>query len=296
MELRVLRYFLAVAREENISRAAEALYITQPTLSRQLAELEEELGTPLFVRGKRKISLTEEGILLRRRAEEMVELESRTEEEFRNLGKSIGGTVSIGAAEAKAAEILPRAIVSFREKYPDVTFDLYSDIADHVRERLDRGLLDIGLLVEPGEIGKYEFLRLGVEDKCGILMNANSELAKKDHVTVEDLQGLPVIANRRASVRDFYRQKLGKAYDRLNVVATFNLINNAALFAVQNCGYVFTIEGALANYQNPALAFRPFYPEFGQSAFIVWKKYQPMTRAAGRFLEEIRMLSGHENA
>lgn len=294
MELRVLRYFLALAREENISKAAESLYITQPTLSRQLAELEEELGATLFIRGKRKITLTEEGMLLRRRAEEMVELEIKTENEFRQRNENLSGTVSVGAAETRAAEIFPRAIESFRKKYPDVTFDIHSDIADHVKERLDRGVLDIGLLVEPGEIGKYEFMRLGIEDRCGILMSAKSPLAEKEYVTVEDLQGLPVVANKRASVRDFYRRALGEGVDRLNVIATFNLINNAALFALQDRGYVFTIEGTLANYKNDELAFRPFYPEISQPTFIIWKRYQPMSRPVSRFLEEIRMLIGHD--
>lgn len=294
MELRVLRYFLALAREENISKAAESLYITQPTLSRQLAELEEELGATLFIRGKRKITLTEEGMLLRRRAEEMVELEIKTENEFRQRNENLSGTVSIGAAETRAAEIFPRAIESFRKKYPDVTFDIHSDIADHVKERLDRGVLDIGLLVEPGEIGKYEFMRLGIEDRCGILMSAKSPLAEKEYVTVEDLQGLPIVANKRASVRDFYRRALGEGFDRLNVIATFNLINNAALFALQDRGYVFTIEGTLANYKNDELAFRPFYPEISQPTFIIWKRYQPMSRPVSRFLEEIRMLIGHD--
>lgn len=294
MELRVLRYFLALAREENISKAAESLYITQPTLSRQLAELEEELGATLFIRGKRKITLTEEGMLLRRRAEEMVELEIKTENEFRQRNENLSGTVSVGAAETRAAEIFPRAIESFRKKYPDVTFDIHSDIADHVKERLDRGVLDIGLLVEPGEIGKYEFMRLGIEDRCGILMSAKSPLAEKEYVTVEDLQGLPVVANKRASVRDFYRRALGEGFDRLNVIATFNLINNAALFALQDRGYVFTIEGTLANYKNDELAFRPFYPEISQPTFIIWKRYQPMSRPVSRFLEEIRMLIGHD--
>lgn len=233
-------------------------------------------------------------MLLRRRAEEMVELEIKTENEFRQRNENLSGTVSIGAAETRAAEIFPRAIESFRKKYPDVTFDIHSDIADHVKERLDRGVLDIGLLVEPGEIGKYEFMRLGIEDRCGILMSAKSPLAEKEYVTVEDLQGLPVVANKRASVRDFYRRALGEGFDRLNVIATFNLINNAALFALQDRGYVFTIEGTLANYKNDELAFRPFYPEISQPTFIIWKRYQPMSRPVSRFLEEIRMLIGHD--
>lgn len=293
MEFRVVRYFLTLAREENISKAAEALYITQPTLSRQLAELEEELGTKLFERGKRKITLTEDGLLFRRRAEEMVELEEKVEKEFRLRTDDLSGVISIGAAETKAAEILPIAITSFRKKYPNVSFDIHSDIASHVKDRLDRGTLDIGLLVEPGDIDKYDFMRLDINDRCGILMNSKSPLAAKESVTVKDLIGLPIIANKRPSVQSFYRNALGEDYDKLNVIATFNLINNAALFALKDMGYVFTIEGTLDNYKNDELCFRPFFPEISQSTFIIWKKYQPMTRAVRKFLEEISMLLEH---
>lgn len=294
MELRVLRYFLTLAREENISKAAEALYITQPTLSRQLAELEKELGAQLFIRGKRGITLTEEGMLLRRRAEEMAELEDKVQREFRERGEILSGNIAVGAAETNAAAILPDAIAKFRNKYPGVTFDMQTDTAEHVKERIDRGLLDIGLLVEPGDIEKYEFMRLGIGDRCGVLMNADSPLAQKEYVTADDLAGLPVVANRRAEVQSFYRNTLGEAYNKLNVVATFNLINNAALFALKNLGYVITLEGTVRHYENPRLCFRPFRPEIQQSTFIIWKKYQPTTRAVRKFIEEISMLLPHD--
>ena len=294
MELRVLRYFLTLAREENISKAAEALYITQPTLSRQLAELEKELGAQLFIRGKRGITLTEEGMLLRRRAEEIAELEDKVQREFRERGEILSGNIAIGAAETNAAAILPDAIAKFRNKYPGVTFDMQTDTAEHVKERIDRGLLDIGLLVEPGDIEKYEFMRLGIGDRCGVLMNADSPLAQKEYVTADDLAGLPVVANRRAEVQSFYRNALGEAYNKLNVVATFNLINNAALFALKNLGYVITLEGTVRHYENPRLCFRPFRPEIQQSTFIIWKKYQPTTRAVRKFIEEISMLLPHD--
>lgn len=294
MELRVLRYFLTLAREENISKAAEALYITQPTLSRQLAELEKELGAQLFIRGKRGITLTEEGMLLRRRAEEMAELEDKVQREFRERGEILSGNIAIGAAETNAAAILPDAIAKFRNKYPGVTFDMQTDTAERVKERIDRGLLDIGLLVEPGDIEKYEFMRLGIGDRCGVLMNADSPLAQNEYVTADDLAGLPVVANRRAEVQSFYRNALGEAYNKLNVVATFNLINNAALFALKNLGYVITLEGTVRHYENPRLCFRPFRPEIQQSTFIIWKKYQPTTRAVRKFIEEISMLLPHD--
>lgn len=292
MELRVLRYFLTLAREENISKAAQSLYITQPTLSRQLAELEQELGVRLFERGKRKITLTEEGIILRRRAEEMMELESKLEKELRQSNEAIGGVISIGAAETQAAKILPHVITDFRAKYPAVSFDIHSDIASYIKERLDRGVLDIGLLVEPGDIDKYDFLRIGIDDRCGILMNKHSPLAQKEYVRVEDLIALPVVANKRPSVQSFYRNALGESYDKLNIIATFNLINNAAHFAQQNLGYVFTIEGAVGNCSDNT-CFRPFYPEIRQSSFFIWKKYEPMSRTVKKFIEELNMLLGH---
>lgn len=291
MELRKLRYFMAMADEENISRAAQSLYITQPTLSRQLIELEEELGVKLFERGKRKITLTEEGMLLRRRAEEMIALEDKLLDEFNSKTEDLGGVISIGAAEANAAAILPEAITSFRAKYPGVTFDLYSDIATHVKERLDRGILDLGLLIQPGDIEKYDFIKLDISDRCGVLMNAVAPLAEKERITVDDLKGLPVLASGRSEVRELYRNTLGKAYDELNVAATFNLINNAALFALQNKAYVLTIDGAVKNYENEGLKFVPFTPEIRQNSFIVWKKYQPQNRAVTAFIEHIRKMT-----
>ena len=291
MELRKLRYFMAVADEENISRAAQSLYITQPTLSRQLIELEEELGVKLFERGKRKITLTEEGMLLRRRAEEMIALEDKLLDEFNSKTEDLGGVISIGAAEANAAAILPEAVTSFRAKYPGVTFDLYSDIATHVKERLDRGILDLGLLIQPGDIEKYDFIKLDISDRCGVLMNAAAPLSEKERITVDDLKGLPVLASGRSEVRELYRNTLGKAYDELNVAATFNLINNAALFALQNKAYVLTIDGAVKNYENAGLKFIPFTPELKQNSFIVWKKYQPQNRAVTAFIEHIRKMT-----
>lgn len=293
MEIRVLRYFLTLAREGNISKAAEALFITQPTLSRQLADLEAELGVCLFERGKRKITLTEEGMLLRRRAEEMIDLEDKIEKEFQQQDDHLSGVISIGAAEARSAEILPRLITSFQKKYPEVTFDIQSDIADRVKEGLDRGLLDIGLLVEPGDIDKYNFVRLGIDDRCGILMSDRSLLAKKDFITIDDLMGLPIVANKRPSVQSFYRQALGGKYDRLNVIATFDLINNAAHFARQNVGYVFTIESTMSETSHYGTCFRPFFPTIQLSSFIIWKKYQPLNRAVKKFTEDIIMLFGH---
>ena len=199
METRVLRYFLAVAREESISRAAEVLHITQPTLSRQLSQLEEELGVTLFERGTRRIRLTDEGILLRRRAEEIIGLIDKTEKELTEQEALIDGRVSIGCGETKAVNVLADLIESFHKKYPNVTFDLLTETADVVKEQMDHGLIDIALLLEPVDIGKYEFVRLKEGELQQVLMRADDPLTQKEAVCPEDLKNLPLILPRRAS-------------------------------------------------------------------------------------------------
>lgn len=294
MEFRLLRYFLAVVREGNISKAAEALYLTQPTLSRQLADLEYELGTPLFVRGKKQITLTEAGVLLKRRAEEILELREKTLSEIRQQDDQLSGRLSIGAAEADCAGLLPRLITGFREKYPKVDFDLYSDTASAVKEKIDRGLLDAGLVIEPGIIDKYYFLPLGIRESCGILMNASSPLAEKEAIGIRDLIGLPVLISKREEVKTLYRNALGEDFDRLNIVATHNLIGNAARFAEEKCGYIFTIHGCVRNFNPEIFCFRPFTPPIEQDSFLIWKKEQPTGRCLKKLIEEVSMLLKHK--
>ena len=288
MEFRLLRYFLAVAREGTVSKAAETLFLTQPTLSRQLCDLEYELGTRLFIRGKKHIELTEAGMILRQRAEEILELQEKTVAEIKNRDKNLSGVVSIGAAESKAAEILPPLILNFQKKYPAVRFEIQSGVASFVKDKVDRGLLDLGLLITPGDIDRYRFLRLGINERSGILMNARSPLAKKQTVTVSDLIGRPVIANVRKEIQDFYRQRLGEDFDKLNIIAVFNLINNAAFFAERDDVYIFTIEGCVKNFDKTVFCFRPFEPEIRQESFLIWKKQEPRNRCLIRFLEEIK--------
>lgn len=199
MELRVLRYFLAVVREESVTRAAEALHITQPTLSRQLAQLEEELGATLFLRGKRKIGLTEAGILLRRRAEELIELADKTEQEISAPGE-LSGTIYIGSAETVAAEIFPKLLGEFHQAYPSVQYDLLSGNADQMKERLELGLMDIALLLEPVDLEQYEFLRLPDKDRWGVLLPAQDPLAGQESVSLADLGDTPLFISRRDSV------------------------------------------------------------------------------------------------
>lgn len=292
MEFRVLKYFLTVAREENMTKAAEILYITQPTLLRQIAELEEELGTPLFIRGNRKVTLTDASILLRRRGEELLAIEQKIKDEF-GAKEKIEGCVSIGMAEAASSNTVADIIEVFRKKYPDVKFELYTAMADQVLERIDRGTLDIGFLLEPINVDKYDFIRLPYTERMGILMRSDDVLAQKEEISAEDLLDLPLIVPMRRELQQNSRNILGSVYDRFKIIATFNVVNNAILLAERGIGYVLLVEGAAQYHRNPSLCFRPLKSHEGMHCVAAWKKYQPSNRAVSRFLEQLTMLTEH---
>lgn len=289
MELRVLRYFLAVVREESVTRAAEALHITQPTLSRQLAQLEEELGATLFLRGKRKIGLTEAGILLRRRAEELIELADKTEQEISAPGE-LSGTIYIGSAETVAAEIFPKLLGEFHQAYPSVQYDLLSGNADQMKERLELGLMDIALLLEPVDLEQYEFLRLPDKDRWGVLLPAQDPLAGQESVSLADLGDTPLFISRRDSVQGELSGWFGKDFEQCNVMVTHNLIRNSARLVEHGLGYAVTIEGAVDIYDRSQVRFCPFTPELPVQAVLVWKKQRAVSPAVRAFLEMARKL------
>ncbi|NLA76864.1 MAG: LysR family transcriptional regulator [Clostridiales bacterium] len=288
MDIRVLRYFLTVVREENISHAAERLFITQPTLSRQLQELEKELNTKLFIRGKSKITLTESGMLLRRRAEELVELADKTEREFLYKEENISGTISVGCGETMAVKALSEVIMAFSREYPEVRFELYTGAADHIKEEIDRGLLDIGLLMEPVEIEKYEYIRLKQTERWGVLLHSDNPLCEKASITVEDIRDIPLIFPRRLGSQSVLRSWFSDDFDHLHIVATGNLVANSARLVLQGLGSAVTIEGAVDMYRNPRLCFRPLVPELENTSVLVWKKYQPFGQAASKFIEFLK--------
>lgn len=294
MEFRVLKYFLTVAREENMTKAAEILYITQPTLSRQIAELEDELGTPLFVRSNRNVTLTDAGVLLRRRAEEMLALEDKIKDEL-SAKENLGGNVSIGMAEAASANTVADMIGIFREKYPSVKFDLYTAMADQVLERIDKGIIDVGFLLEPVNVDKYDFIRLPDTERMGILMRSDSVLAQKEALVPEDLLDLPLIVPMRRELQQNSRNIIGSIYDRFNIIATFNVVNNALLLAERGIGYVLLVEGAAQYHRNPNICFRPLKTASAMHCVAVWKKYQPSGHAVSRFLEGLAMLIEHKS-
>lgn len=282
MELRVLRYYLTVAREENITRAADMLHITQPTLSRQMAELEEELNTRLFERTNRKIVLTESGMLLRRRAEELISLADKVQQEFQS-GDELTGLISIGSGvTAAVSACLPRLLQDYAQKYPQVRFELHTGTAAGIKDLLDKGLLDIGILMEPIEVEKYDFVRLPVKEVWGILMPADDPLAQKTAITPGDLQDLPLIVSWRIREREA-KAWFGGDTEHLNVFCTYDLIDNAATLVEHRLGYAFVIQGALK--PAPGLTFRPLAPEVSNTSVLVWKRYQPSHPAVQKFIE-----------
>lgn len=285
MELRVLRYFLTVAQEENITKAAALLHVTQPTLSRQLMQLEEELGAKLFRRSQYRIILTDAGMLLRRRAQEIVELADKTEREFAQSEEELSGEIAIGCGETQSMTFLSQHIRSFRSLYPKVQFRIYSANADDVKERMEKGLLDMGLLTEPVDIGRYAFLRLPQKDQWGVLVPKGSALAEKETVTSRDLVGVPLLVSGREQVRGELANWFGEDYGRIEVAATFNLILNAANMVKNGVGVALCFY--LENISD-ALKFVPLSPRLETGTVLAWKKDKPLSPAAGQFHQHIK--------
>lgn len=292
MEIRVLRYFLTVVREESITKAAEVLHITQPTLSRQLSQMEEEVGVKLFHRGARRIELTNEGILLRRRAEEILQLVDKTEKELIEQEEQVEGKISVGCGEIAAVQVLPKLIKTFREKYPQVTFDIFTATADLVKEQMDKGLLDIGLLLEPVDMEKYDFIRLDVKDKWVVLMRPDSPLAEKESITAKDLSGLPLILPRRMNVQNELASWFGDYYDNLNIVFTSNLSTNSAVMVMGGLAYSLVIEGAVPFWDQSKVTYRPLAPPLTATSVLAWKRGQPFSLAASKFIKHMKCFLG----
>ena len=302
MELRVLKYFLAVAREENITKAAALLHLTQPTLSRQLMQLEEELGVQLFRRSRYHIELTEDGMLLRRRAQELVDLAEKTTREFTMRETELMGEIAIGAGETRSMSFLSRAMVSFRERYPKVTFRIFSATADDVKERLDTGLLDMGLLTEPVDVGRYALLDMGLltepvdvgryafcrmkeRDRWGVLVRLDSPLAGLDSVTPDDLEQVPLIISGRERVQRELANWFGDRWERLQIAASFNLILNAANMVRYGVGTALSFD---LNFSFDDLRFIPLSPTMDTGTVLVWKKDLVLTPVVEAFHQHIK--------
>lgn len=288
MEFRVLRYFLEVARQENITAAAERLHVTQPTLSRQLMDLETELGKTLFNREHRRISLTDEGMLLRKRAEEIVELVDKTEAEVMRSGDSITGDVYIGSGETEGIRLVARTAKQLRDDGYDIHFHLFSAHDLSVSERLDKGLIDFGIFAEGANLHKYDSIRIPYTDTWGVLMRSDSPLAEKEYIEPKDLWELPLIVSLQADTNNELSGWIKRGRDRLNIVGTYNLLFNASIMVEEGLGYALCFDKIINTENNDALRFKPLKPSRTAKLDIVWKKYQVFSRPAELFLKKLQ--------
>ncbi|MEH7787663.1 LysR family transcriptional regulator [Bacillus thuringiensis] len=288
MDIRVLRYFIAVATQENISAAANALLLSQPTLSRQLNNLEEELGTTLFVRGNRKITLTDEGMFLLDRAKEIVDLVEKTEANFNQKSEIISGEIHIGAGETEAMQFIAQTIKKVVSHHPNIKFHLYSGNADDITTKLDSGLLDFGIVIEPANKQKYDYLKLPATDVWGVLMRKDSPLAEKAYIHPTDLLNKPLIISRQTAVSNELSGWLGEEIENLNVIGTYNLLYNASLLVKENIGYALCIDKLMNTSEESTLCFRPLSPKLEAGLNILWKKHQTFSSATKIFLTYLR--------
>lgn len=288
MDIRVLQYFLTVAREESITKAAETLRMTQPPLSRQLKDLEEELGKKLLIRGSKKVTLTEDGMLLRKRAEELIDLMEKTKAELTSSDDNITGEIYIGSGETDAISLFARTARNLQKKYPHIHYHIYSGDAERVMERLDKGLIDLGLLVGAVDVSRYDYMRLPIHDTWGVLMRRDSPLSKKDAICAEDLWDKPLILSHQAFANNELRDWFRTDVSRINIVATYDLLYNASLFVKEGIGYALALDKIIHIADNSELCFRPLYPPLEAGLCIVWKKYQVFSRASKEFLRLLK--------
>lgn len=286
MEIRELRYFLAVAREENITRAAERLHIAQPSLSKQMIDLERKLGKQLLIRGKRKVTLTEDGVFLRKRAEEIVELVEKTEREIRTDSTEIIGEIHIGGG---FSESVLRIASEFRQTYPGVRFYFYSGDAVDVSERLDHGTLDFAVMLRPVDNVKYDFLILPDSSEWGILMKKEDPLVEHGVVTREEIRRLPLVAHRRAGLQNQIARWAGTDPEHLQIVATYNVVHGSPVALVeQGLGYFVTTRNLLDPILDPNVKFLPLEPELSTKTALVWKKHAVFNKPAEKFFERLK--------
>lgn len=288
MELRVLQYFLAVAREQSISGAAESLFLSQPTLSRQLKELEEQLGKQLFIRGNRRITLTEEGMILRKRAEEIMELVKKAEDEISLSDDAIAGDITIGTGETDGVRFLAKATQSLQEKYPLIHLHIFSGDKSTIYEQLDRGLIDFGLVFEDVDTARYEYIKVPYNDIWGVLMRKDSPLAEKSSITAEDLIDQPLIISRQAFRNQEFRDFFPCTQENLNIVATYNLLFNGSLMVDEGMGYAICFDKIINVSGNSNLCFKPLEPMLESRMNIIWKKYQVLTKATEKFIQKLQ--------
>lgn len=287
MELRVLRYFQMVAREENITRASQLLHVTQPTLSRQLMQLEDELGTKLFKRKNHSIFLTEDGMRLKKRCKDILELADQIDREFKGKQDGgISGKITIGSAETKSIADIAKVMEKFQEDNPLVQYEIYTANADDVKEKIENGTVDVGVLSEPVDISKFNFIRMNKKERWGILTRNDSDLAGKEYIEPKDLTGIPLIMVKRELVKNELGSWFGEYFDGLDIAAEYNLLNNAAILAQNNIGSVLCFDVG-ADYDN--LKFIPLNPEVKTGFVLVWRKNQTLPEAVSEFIKKMKI-------
>ena len=287
IETRLLQYFLAVAEEQSITKAAEYLHISQPTLSKQMMDLEESLGKQLLIRGRKKVTLTEEGTYLRGRAQEIISLMDKTESAFRENEQSITGDVYIGCGEHRSTFSIMQIIRTIQEEYPDIRFHFFSSNADAITERLDNGLLDMGFLLEPEISPRYDYQKLKLRETWGILMRKDSPLASKEEITFSELADLPLIMPSQTSNRNHLTTFFADEMVEPHIVSTYNLIYNAGLMVEAGIGYALCIDELINTTGNHPLAFRPLSPLLQSNVYLFTKKYQVFSKATKLFLSRL---------
>jgi DNA-binding transcriptional LysR family regulator len=290
MNLRVLQYFLIVAQEENITKAAQLLHVSQPTLSRQIMQLEKELGVKLFVRSNHNIILTDDGMLLKRRAGELVSLAEKTRREFTRKEKSLTGEIAVGSGEMHSLKYFSEMVASFRKIHPLVRYDIYSGNADNIKDLIEKGLLDLGLLLEPVDIGKYDFIRMPLKEEWGVLTRRDSDLASKKSVGPEDLCNTPLLITKRELVQNQLANWFGSHYGRLEIIVTYNLLYNAAIMVQNKIGVALCLK-LDSTYDD--LCFVPLSPQLDTGSVLAWKKNQMFPPAASAFLEYAKKYNLH---
>lgn len=285
MELRVLRYFLMIAREENITHAAQLLHVTQPTLSRQIQDLEAELGVKLFERSNHRIILTQDGLLLRRRAQEIVELADRTRQDLARGETELCGEVAIGSGETRSMSALAEMLSSFRQRYPRIRYRFYSGNADHIKERMENGTLDMGLLPEPVDISKYEFIRMPVKEEWGVLTREDSPLGGLKSVRPENLAGRPLMISGRELIENELANWFGGGLDGLDIPVRYNLLYNVAMLVKNGFGDALCIR---LDCSYPDLRFIPLSPPLELGSVLVWKRHQVTSSAVEALIVHAR--------
>ena len=293
MEIRVLKYFLTVAEIGNITKAANSMHLTQPTLSRQLQDLERELGQKLFARGSKSVTLTPEGMVLRRRAQEIMELVEKTENEFFSIKDDVSGDIFIGAGETKTIKLIADVMKTLQKKYQKIKFHIVSGDSEDLSEKLDKGILDFCIFIEPFVPDKYNYINLSEKDTWGILLRQDDPLAKKESIKVEDIINLPILISRQAIKKSFENNPIldwfGDNFDKMHIAGTYNLLYNAAIMTENEIGYALGLDRLIADTLNSPLTFRPLNPKLQVCVSIAWKKNQVFSKAAKLFLDEMNV-------